>query len=447
MKFNLKSVLVLLLMAAMVPANATIARLKALGMDETDNEGSYYIQDDRNIFLNVANIHNYGDSVILEWGGNGQNLPNADASDLIAGSSIALDQDSSPKAKGGFLRKSGDNVYGVYLGNESNTSSLLRTLATGSNAAQAALPAVQGGADTDGTLGGSDNQLDLFYGGKSSFGDWGVNLVYASSSNDGTNRNNDTAHAVRLGLKNEGWDAFANVSTGNKAERVTTTAAGENFHQFEGSLGLHLGGGAKVGETGRVYGFVKTFSWEQTDSLGTIAAGPYAGRGQSGTVEGSFMTYAVGYGSVVKSGKGTWFSNIEYRHKEVELKFTTQAEAKNTYVPLTVGYEFDATSWLTLRGSVRHNIIGTMENNNYDSLNILAAVVATGEFGADTSGAKQTMANSTDISAGASFNLGSLRIDGFIGTTAGDRGGAAEADQGVLALDNLLTRVAMVYNF
>ena len=441
MKFNLKSVLVLLLMAAMVPANATIARLTALGMDETDNEGSYYIQDDRNIFLNVANIHNYGDSVILEWGGSGQ----------VVSPSLGLDTEDGPKAKGGFLRKSGDNVYGVYLGNESNTSSLLRTLATGANAAQAALPVGQGGADTDGTLSGSDNQLDLFYGGKSSFGDWGVNLVYASSSNEGTNRNNDTAHAVRLGLKNEGWDAFANISTGNKAERVTTTAAGENFHQFEGSLGLHLGGGAKVGETGRVYGFVKTFSWEQTDSLGTTAGtllGPFTdGRGQAGTVEGSFMTYAVGYGSVVKSGKGTWFSNIEYRHKEVELKFTTQAEAKNTYVPLTVGYEFDAASWLTLRGSVRHNIIGTMENNNYGSLNILASNVATGEFGADTGGTKQTMANSTDISAGASFNLGSLRIDGFIGTTAGTRGGAAEADEGVLALDNLLTRVAMVYNF
>ena len=128
MKVKLKSVLVLLLMAAMVPANATIARLKALGMDETDNEGSYYIQDDRNIFLNVANINNYGDSVILEWGGNGLTLGGAGAS------SLAADDDASPKAKGGFLRKSGDNVYGVYLGNESNTSTLLRALGSGSAA-------------------------------------------------------------------------------------------------------------------------------------------------------------------------------------------------------------------------------------------------------------------------------------------------------------------------
>lgn len=36
---------------------ASQARLLALGMNETDNEGMYYISDARNIFLNPAYIN------------------------------------------------------------------------------------------------------------------------------------------------------------------------------------------------------------------------------------------------------------------------------------------------------------------------------------------------------------------------------------------------------
>lgn len=449
---KLKGLATLALAASMVPASATIARLKALGMDETDNEGSYYIQDDRNIFLNVANIHSYADSAIIEWGGNGQNLPRSTTA-VISGNAITLDQDTAPKAKGGFLKSHGDYVYGVYLGNESNTSSLLRTVATGANAAQASLPLASLGDNTNSTLRGADNQIDLFFGGKASSMDWGVNLVY-TASNDQSARSRDVAHAVRIGLKSNKWDAFANISTGAKVKKVSNATVGsfngDLYHEFDGSLGFHLGGGYQVTDTGRAYGFVKKFDWDQTDSGGAtagLASPTLNGRGQSGTVEGGFMTYAVGYGEVRKSGKGTLFTNIEYRSKEIELKFNTKPEAKNVEIPVTVGYEYEATNWLTFRGSVKHNLYGVRENNNYSSLNILGSVVAQGEFGADTGGKKATITNSTDINAGASLNLGRVRIDGFIGTTGSARNATSSSEQGVLALDNLMTRVGMVYSF
>lgn len=449
---NFKGMLTLLLMGSMVPASATIARLKALGMNETDNEGSYYIKDDRNIFLNVANINDFADSVILEWGSNGQNLP-ASTTAVIAGSSITLDQDSAPKAKGGFLTKHGNYVYGVYLGNESNTSSLLRTVGTGAYAAQEAMPAASLGNGSDTTLDGADNQLDLFFGGNSSGMDWGVNLVYTSDYEQSA-RERDVAHAVKLGVKTDKWDFLANISTGTKVKKVSTVNVGslngDLYHEFDGKLGFHIGGGYQVNENGRVYGFLKKFDWEQTDTGGTtagLASPSLNGRGQAGTVEGGFMTYAIGYGHVVKSGKGSFFSNVEYRHKEIELKFATKPEAKNVIIPVTVGYEYTATNWLTFRGSVKHNLYGIKENNNYGKLNILGSVVAAGEFGTDTSGAKQTILNSTDINAGASLNLGKLRIDGFVGTTGSARNAAVLSEGGVLALDNLMTRVAMVYNF
>lgn len=457
---NFKGMLTLLLMGSMVPASATIARLKALGMNETDNEGSYYIEDDRNIFLNVANINKYKDTMILEWGGAGTNFGSA---------SLQTDEDGGPKAKGGFIKSAGDYVYGVYLGNESNTSALLRGVGTGAYAADRALPAAAGGAGEDKMLDGSDNQLDLFFGGSSSMGDWGVNLVYTEDKKAANNAY-DIGHAVRVGLTNDMWGAFVNLSTGSKSKQIDAVAAapgGTVTHSFSGKFGMHLGGHYDLQKSdsrkSTVYAFYKTFSWEQFDSagsttgltanvptsaaLGNLSGLARNGRGQAGTVDGGFSTYAVGWGNQWKSAKGTFFTNIEYRSKSIEAKFTAKAEGNRVEVPLTVGYEHAATSWLTLRGSVRQTVYGYRENKNYSSLNLFGNVAAISQFGADTGGKKVTDANTTDVNAGASFNLGKVTIDGFVGTTNGTRNATTGSERGVLALDNLLTRVGMTYNF
>lgn len=428
-------------------AHATISRLKSLGMSETDNEGSYYIQDDRNIFLNVANINDYKDMIILEWGGDGNNLGSA---------SLQTDADTATKAKGGFLKSHGKYVYGLYLGNESNTSALLRSVATGANAAQATLATGSQGLNADSMLDGSDNQIDLFFGGEMSGLKWGTNLVYTSDMNEAA-RSRDYGHAVRLGVKADRWDAFANISTGSKSKKTTShnfvglgaTFNGDVSSEFDGKFGIHLGGGYQVSDMGRVYGFMKKFDWEQHDSAGQTsgyASASLNGRGQQGKVEAGFITYAVGYGHTMKSGRGTFFGNAEYRVKEIEVKFTNKAEGNRVALPLTLGYEYEATNWLTLRGSVKQNLYGYRENNKYTSLNIVANTAATAEFGADTSGKKVTDANTTDVAAGATLNFGSVKIDGFIGT-AGTNGTATTSDAGTLSLDRLLTRVGMTYNF
>lgn len=415
MKF--KGLLALALVGSMSTANATVARLQALGMTETDNEGSYFIEDDRNILLNVANVNSYGDTLILELGGNG--------SAATGNSQLTTDQDYSAKAKGGVFKKHGEMTYGIYLGGESNTSSLLR--AVGSNSAAANL------------LDSADNQVELFLGSKAGFGDWGVSVVYtADNFNDGTDRGKDVAHAVKFGVKNEKWHALANISTGTYVERVN---AGD-VNYFDGKLGLHLGGGYKVNDHGTVYGFMKKFDWEQ-----------YALSFDPDTVEGGFLTYGLGYGAEYTNGKGTFLSSIEYRHKEVHADFSTKVEAKNVILPVMVGYEYKATEWLTLRGSVTQQIYGYRENTAYTPLNAVAQGFATGEFGASTAGKKVTIPNTTDVRAGASLNFGRLRIDGLLGlggtngqiaTSAVQR---ANKENGVLDMDRLLARVGMVYSF
>src|SRR5690606_27088224 len=72
------------------PAFASKARLAALGEDVN---GSFYINDNRNIFLNASESLNHKDMVTFE-----------------------LEDNGSGNGEGGFLRSHGNMVYGAHLG-------------------------------------------------------------------------------------------------------------------------------------------------------------------------------------------------------------------------------------------------------------------------------------------------------------------------------------------
>lgn len=423
-------------------AYATQARLIALGLDELDNEGSYYIQDSRNIFLNSANVNNYGDMAIFEYGGTGQTVANGET----------LDQDFKSKAQGGFLKKHGNMVYGAYLGNESNTSSFLR-LASTSNAVSvsgAAVPRVPT----------ADNQIDLFAGSTFNNGlKWGFNLVYLDNEDNGTvsaveKKQEDKAGAVRLGVMADRWDAHANISFMNEGKNTVAAAPGGGNaaqtvnQEFDGSLGIHVGGSYKLNK-GRVYGFYKTFQWDQKDDYNytgwvTVSG---VGPGKTGTTEGKFDTYALGYGLVESvNSSGSFFTNIYLKKVEIELKAASKVEVNNTSLPLTLGYEHMATSWLTLRGSITHSLYTKRDNKNYSSANAVAQSLVGAIYGAEGKG---TVPNTTRVDAGATLTFGNLNIDGVIGTSGdnGDTTTTTTDKTGALALDRLMARAAVTYKF
>lgn len=411
-----------LLMALIIPqAFATKARLIALGMDELDNEGSYYIEDSRNIFLNVANINDYADTLIFEWGEDGL-FPTAGGNN---NDSASYDTDASPKAQGGFLKSHENFVYGLYLGNESNTSSLLKILSTAKSA-----------APSDDFLDTSDNQVDLFFGSNHNGMDWGLNLVYTKSDFESTD-SEDQGYAIRLGAKTEQWNVFVNSSLSGESKR--TFSSGTENQEFDGSIGLHIGGGYNVTDEGRVYGYFKSFGWDQKDSARTIVA--------DRDVEASFTTYSLGYGHVMEQDSGRLFTDIHMRKRDIEVEFADASKVDELIVPLTIGYEAEATSWLTLRGSVRHNLYGVTKNDNYSELNPVIASLAGNIFGSDTSGKKSTIRNSTTVNAGASLTFGSLVVDGVIGTTLNSATPQARVNSSSLNLDEALARVGATYSF
>ena len=465
----MKKILIALMVALFATgAHATIARLTALGMDELDSEGSYYIKDSRNIFLNVASINDYADTVMYEWGGNGASTLNAGLATVTTMNSRSnIDADAAPKARGGFLLKNGDAVYGVFLGNDSQVSSMLRILSS----SVAAVDGRAGNNKSAYTLATADESIDVFYGSKTGDMKWGVNLAYTGSKNEvskATSSENydQKAMAVRLGVITDQWDAH--LTMGLMGESSSTTRAadigaaytGADFeHKFDGSLGYHIGGSYKVSETGRAFAYYKGIKWDAIDgadytkystatctgsNLSSVAK-VNCSSGKNGKSEGEFGSIVLGYGYQKNYGKTDLFGKIYFQNDKIEQKANQTAKVNQAKIPLTVGFEHTATEWLTLRGSVTQVVYGTRKNDKYEELNAFAQLLAVSVYGADTGGKKVSMPNTTDVRAGASLNFGDLVFDGYIGMRSNT--GAKATEDGTLRSDSLLTRVGMTYKF
>lgn len=425
-------------------AHASQARLLALGLDKLDNEGSYFIDDPRNIFLNPANAVDYSNMAFFEWGANGLALSSTDTTN---GGEITFSQNISPKGQGGFLMDYGNYVVGAYFGHETNTSALLRTAATSNAAAYN----VGAGGLQGLMLPSSDNQLDFFLAGKTANDlRWGVNLVYLNNEDEGALKQEDKSVALRLGAMTDVWQVQANVSLINEGKNtVNTTPFGalpvaEVTQEFDGKLGIHLGGSFRLNDTDTVYGYIKNFKWDQKDDYSDYAtwAAPGLDRGASvgneGTSEGELTILNLGYAHVhpMRNG-GTVYLSAFVRKVDIELKLAETAEVSVLKLPVTLGFEAPATNWLTLRGSVIQNVYGTRDNKNYGAMNPFIQGLAQQNFGGEGKG---SLDNSTEVRAGASLTFGDLVVDGLLGMSGNNMGDS-------LSMDNVSSRVAVTYSF
>ncbi len=407
------------------PAFATRARLIALGEYQTNVTGSLYINDNRNIFLNAANLNNYSDMAYLELGGDATTTIGA------AGTVLTRDRDNNQQAEGGVFMKAGSLNYGVYYGRESAYANEIRSYT------RLFSESIH-----------EDDQIDLFVAGEAGV-KWGANLSYTKSEDDSNNAEQDSL-AARVGVIGSMWDAFLNVSLANKAEMDSTGVAGKD--EFEGKLGYELGGSYELGNNYKVFGYWRHATWEQ-ESDSTVAVFNPAGASTDGSAyqgkaDGTYNKYTLGVGRTEKiSDRGTLFTKIsaDMVKRELDTDDDGKANLDDTIVPLVVGMEYDAESWLTLRGSITHNLYGKTDNDYDDSL-ITAGV--SNAVTLDRPDGKRTIRNSTNVNMGATLKFGELAIDGVVGTNnASGTADTTTAEKGILATDNLLTRVGMTYKF
>jgi hypothetical protein len=389
MKKQLISVLGLAILAT--PAFASKARLLALG---EDIYGSFYVNDNRNVFYNAAQVNNHKDYVTFEWGN----------------TTAAAETNASPKAEGGFFKTHGALVYGVQLGSESVSSAGFR--------------------GASGVTIQESNNIDLFVGGDAGV-KWGANLTYSKTAKDESNNDQkQEAMRSRFGVIAGDLEAFANVNLSNKAESGTTTA------EFKGKLGYQVGAVYNLNDY-KVFADYRTLKGEA-----------------SGLIDGDIKSsqLQVGAGRISKlNDKSTLFTKIQYQMVNAENSTTTVVpgadltgafgdnwevgatsiacglstaifceEYKASFIPVTVGLEHEATSWLALRGSIVQTVWGSEEDASNE----------------------RSFAASTKVNAGASLKFGEMSVDGLIGSGAGN-----STDAGVVNTDNLMSRVSMTYKF
>jgi hypothetical protein len=300
-----------------------------------------------------------------------------------------------------------------------------------------------------------DNQVDAFFGSTLANDiKWGVNVTYSNTKED-TAKAEQKSASIRLGLMAKKWEGYANVAVMNEAEAKGIGAGGvdQGKDKFEGKRGWELGGSYDLGFA-KAFGYWRHGVWEQdVDSSVMQTATVPTGAVYTGKTDFDTNRVRLGLGRETElNERTTLFTKVEYVMTKREVKAKGGAvrgkvNADDYYVPLTSGLEHDATSWLTLRGSVTQFLVSE-QDNSYSS----ALLATTGTISPMVTGnypkGKRSFANSTNVNAGATLKFGDLSIDGVIGTSTGAGAiGDTKSEKGVLSLDNLASRVAMTYRF
>lgn len=368
-------------------AFATKARMAALGQNE--DRGSQYVQDSRNIFRNAAHVNNMNNYVVTEWG-------------------------SGADAEGGFFRSTGNLSYGLYLGSQRDTG--LRTFdATGATLDIDSPDAYQPG-----------NQLDFFLAGDAGF-QWGLRLNYQGGKDenpDSTVQNAEekrNAFGLGLGVLMGDLSAYANVSLAAKSE---LSGADVTNNEIKGKLGLNLGA---------------AYNWQNLTFHGDFATNKAerSVEGNDFTAEYKYTDITVGVAQTHEISSTAMvfmaldYSNTKWENSNLSVDGNevptdnSGLELKRNRLAATIGFETDATSWLTWRGSISQNIfLGSTE-------------VALTPANDNVNGKKQVLKESTVVAAGASLTFGKLVVDGTI----------AGGSNGNLDLDTVMTNVAVSYWF
>lgn len=375
-------VLAALSMAA-APAMASKARLSSLG-------NAAHLIDTQTIFVNPADLNYTGDFATLEFGtANGTTY----ATDATAGNVVAT---TSPKAEGGFVRTTSWGKVGAYLGHRNDTTT---SFIDGFNSQLLAAS----GANKSAYLMTEQNPLDLFYGTDFGGMKFGAEVHYSNSKNEnGAVTQKQNTLGISAGLRTDVWNAYARVGLMGKTESDITAAPAVN-PELEAKGLYKVGGG---------YWF---------DSIYAFANYEYAKGTATNNAADTDITknaWEIGMVNNHKVEGGNFFYGISYLSSEVKSESTTTTKSTVSGLPLVVGMELDAASWLTLRGSVKQTVI-VGENKN------------------ESANTKSNLTNDTVVAAGAGLKWGKIELDGSLaGSTTGNVSG-----------NSLLADVALTYNF
>ncbi len=373
--------LVLALSVVSSPAFASRARLESLGEGKN---GSYYIDDSRNMFLNPASIVRYKKKMMLELGGNNQ----GDA-DGVANA------DSRPQ--GGFTNTFGDFTYALYLNNTSDRA-----------------------INTLGSVFAPSDALEFALAGEGSV-NWGVSVLHGGNR---AGADYSRYWAARFGVEKDAIALFGTIGIDSKA--FSNSVLLLPVDEVKGNTSIDLGATYKMDEM-TIFGKFLTTKATWTNA-GTTAN------------EGKTTAFGIGAGWKKEMTKSTnMFVRVEADSTKTEnsnpgnnpIVASLNVSAWN--VPVVLAAETQAMSWLAIRGSISHSLLGQ---------NLLT---------------QEDLANLTTVSAGIGMTFGDLVIDGMVATGATPAafnttdnigfGTGANSGSSFGFGDNMISRIGLTYNF
>lgn len=375
----MKKLLVIAIALTAINAQATRARVTALA-------NSPHLIDTQTVYNNPADVHWLGgDYVNIETG---------------ASDNFTTPVNSPANGEGMVVRGMGDAKLGLSLGHQSSNASagagnLRGTALTGAAAAVLA-PFSKN----------QQNPLELTYGQKTGDMGWGATLVY-SNYNDKQNSNKESSLGIRLGARTGNWDAALRIGLTNTVE---IAASGK----YTGTLGIGANGG---------------YMWDNIYFHGAASMVGYKIENVAGVEQTKFsnQTYRLGAMTSVKKDGSEFFYGAALA-QSTSKDDTIDAKVTTLGLPVWIGVEADAASWLTLRASVTQT---TQLLHNTKT-----------EGTAATAAESSPAAGDTTVAAGAGLKFNKITVDGTLQAQAA---GTTTSQQ--LNGNSLLTQLGMTYMF
>lgn len=337
-------------------AMASKARMTALG-------NAKHLTDVQTVFGKPANMHDLSDLVTFEMGDSTLNGAN--------------------DAEGGFLRTHGDAKLGFYLGHAAGSQLFMRGLSNAATTADVIMP---------------ENTFHVLYGAKSGDMAWGLDFHY-SASDKKTTKQKQSSMGITLGAQTDMWDASLQMGLGGGAQNDFTAGAESKFTPTSGMVlaGSYMMDSMKL--------------WAEYTTVGakTEEAGAEVFKREDTTTE-------IGVVNSMKQDANNFFYGASYKMSTENDKLAS-SKTDSTTLPVLIGAEVDAASWLTLRASVTQNVL-------------LGSTKTTG-------GESDTIANNTTTAFGAGMKFNKSAFDFTMAT----------GNTGNFNLDTVGANASYTYNF
>lgn len=378
-----KTILIAAVTLASASAFASKARVNAL-------QSAAHISDIQDVMTKPDRAAVHGEWATLEFGQTALGATNT-------------------QAEGGFIRKMGDSAMGAYFGQGS--ASITTSRAISANYLK------------------QENPLRLFYAAKPGDLSWGVGLLHMSSkrapgtASAGNIEKKQDGMAVYASAESGDWDARLGVGLSNTASYNIGASATEE--KLTGKSSATLGGGWKM-DTMYIYAEYGMGGFKH--EVGSTA-----------TADRSDTSTKIGIINSHKKDGTDFFYGISYSMVTLKDDATTpiagslgqagRNKSEINTMPIIIGVEAEATSWMVLRGSITEdfNLLG-MSKTKYTDITT-----------ADNE--ENTGVHNTTVRAGAGFKWNKFTMDATIKAAADDGGDLGTND------DKFLNELSLTYMF